>query len=348
MTPSITSLSVNRAGDHFFVGTNKATQYLVAVDDFDFELRASAHCDRINDVVFPVKYGELFLTAGTHSVRVWNIKNRNELLRIAVPGLECRCVILSADGTSIVSGWDDGKIRAFYPETGRLQYTIHDAHADGVTAIALNKDATRLVSGGNDSLVRIWALCQDADSQSVTTKMICSLREHQNAISHIALSRGDSEFVTASADGSCVVWDLQKCQRVNALFASTQFAAVVYHPDESQLITTGTDRQISYWDSTDLSQIRIVVGSDSGALSKLAINGAGTRFVSCSEDRTVTLWRYDEGIATHRGFAHSANVTAVAISPDDRRIVSVGEEGAICIWKMPRDDDDTENEGGGN
>jgi hypothetical protein len=38
-----------------------------------------------------------------------------------------------ADGGSIVSGWSDGKIRAFAPQSGRLLYTINDAHS-AVTA----------------------------------------------------------------------------------------------------------------------------------------------------------------------------------------------------------------------
>jgi len=337
INPSITSIAVNRAGDHFFVGTNKSTMYLVAIDDFDHELRNSAHYNRINDIVFPHRYGDLFITAGINDIRVWNIKNRKELLRINVPNLECQCVILSHDGKSIVSGWNDGKVRAFYPETGRLMYTIHDCHSKGVTAIAISSDGSRLVTGGNDSLVRIWSLNKDADTDKITTKMMSSLREHQNAISHIAINGDDTEFVSASHDGSCVIWDLVKCLRINALFSSTQFSSVVYHPDESQLITTGTDRQISYWDATDLSQIRIVNGSDKGALNKLSINTEGTRFVSCSEDRKVKLWGYDEGIVQAEGLAHSGNVTAVQISPDNKRIVSVGDEGAICIWKMPKE-----------
>ena len=152
INPSITSIAINRAGDHFFVGTNKSTMYLVAVDDFDYELRNSAHYNRINDVVFPNQYGDLFITAGINDIRVWNIKNRNELLRINVPNLECQCVVLSNDGKAIVSGWNDGKIRAFYPETGRLMYTVHDCHSKGVTAIALSSDGTRLVTGS----VSIW------------------------------------------------------------------------------------------------------------------------------------------------------------------------------------------------
>lgn len=339
INPSITSIVINKAGDHFFVGTNKSTIYLVELADFDYELRNSAHYNRINDVAFPYNYSDIFVSAGINDLRVWNIKNGNELLRINVPNMECLCVIIANDGKSIISGWNDGKIRAFYPETGRLMYTIHDCHAKGVTAIALSSDCTRLVTGGNDSLVRIWQIAKNMDTEKVTTKMVSSLREHQNAISSICINAENTEFVTSSHDGSCVVWDLLKCSRINALFASTQFLCVVYHPDESQLITTGTDRQITYWDATDLSQIRIVNGSEKGALNELSINEAGTRFVSVSEDRKVKLWQYDEGTVDAIGCAHSGNITSCKISPNNKHIVSVGDEGAICIWKMPKEEE---------
>ena len=32
-------------------------------------------------------------------------------------------------GFVLSSGWDDGKIRAFLPESGKPVYTIHNAHS---------------------------------------------------------------------------------------------------------------------------------------------------------------------------------------------------------------------------
>jgi WD40 repeat protein len=336
---TVTSLAMNAAGDHFFVGTNKSCMYLVAVSDFDYECRLSAHYARINQVVFPSEYSELFVTAGINDIRVWSMKSRAELLRINVPNLECLCLAVSSDGKSIISGWNDGKVRAFYPETGRLQYVIHDCHSaekGGVTAIALSRDGGRLVTGGKDSLVRIWALSTDVSSGKVSSKMLASLREHQSEVSWMAMKSDDTEFVSASHDGSCVLWDLTKCSRLNALFASTQFECVLFHPDGSQLITAGTDRQIAYWDASDLSAIRVVDGSEQGALNQLTINSKGTHFVSVSEDRTVKLWHYDDGTVHAIGqHAHSGNILSCRLSPDNHCIVSVGDDAAICVWNMP-------------
>ena len=57
-----------------------------------------------------------------------------------VPNPECCCVGITRSGGTIVSGWSDGKIRAFYPESGKLKFVISDAHAEGTTAIALAHD----------------------------------------------------------------------------------------------------------------------------------------------------------------------------------------------------------------
>ncbi|KAJ1339439.1 hypothetical protein BSLG_005920 [Batrachochytrium salamandrivorans] len=56
-------------------------------------------------------------------------------------------------GSSLISGWNDGKIRAFGPQSGRLQYEINDAHKRCVTALAVTEPFNsagdfRVVSGG--------------------------------------------------------------------------------------------------------------------------------------------------------------------------------------------------------
>ena len=83
-------------------------------------------------MAFPVGYSEVFATCGREDVRIWHINEARELLRIKVPNVECLSVAFMPDGGSVVTGWNDGKIRAFAPQSGRLLYTINDAHVQGV------------------------------------------------------------------------------------------------------------------------------------------------------------------------------------------------------------------------
>ena len=70
-------------------------------------------------VSFLSNYSDVFATCSLNDIRIWNAKNRTELLRIHNPNCECYTVNFMRDGKSVVSGWSDGKIRAFYPQSGK-------------------------------------------------------------------------------------------------------------------------------------------------------------------------------------------------------------------------------------
>merc|ERR1719169_206634 len=140
--------------------------------------------------------------------------------------------------------------------------------------------------------------------------------------------------VSASSDGSCIVWDLITKTRALCLFESTMFKSLCYHPDESQLLTCGSDRKIAYWDTFDGQAIRVLEGSEEGELTSLAISKSGSHYVSGGEERLVKLWDYDQGVCQYVGVGHSGAITACAIAPDQSFVVSAGTEGALLLWTM--------------
>lgn len=86
------------------------------------------------------------------------------------------------DGKSIITGWSDGKIRAFTPQSGRLLYIIRDGHnpqanpnasqisgiqvssrysslvPTGVTCLSPSIDCNFLLTGGFDGEVKLWKI----------------------------------------------------------------------------------------------------------------------------------------------------------------------------------------------
>jgi WD40 repeat protein len=324
----VTSVALNRTRTALVAGTADGNRYALSVAEFKPSLVGTAHASPIFDVVFPRDTPELFVTASKTDVRLWNAHSRTELLRIQVPTLSCLAVAVTPDGAAIITGWDDGKIRAFTPETGRLKYIISDAHAEAVTALAVTSDSARIVSGGKDGRVRVWNVA------GRTQVMEMGFKEHKKTVTALTLTHHDEECISASEDGSCIVWNLKRGVRANALFASTMFRAAVYHPDESQILTTGSDRKLSYWDAVDCSPIRVVDGA-TAEICALDVEADGLCFASGGLDRLVKVWLYDEGINTHVGAGHSGGISRLRISPDQKRIVSVGLEGGVFVWSMP-------------
>lgn len=76
-------------------------------------------------------------------------------------------------------------------------------------------------------------------------------------------------------------------------------------------------------------------GSDNGEINALAITESGQYFVSGGEDKKVCLWDYDEGICYYKGTGHSGTISKISVSPDQKTMISVGDEGAIFMWHMP-------------
>ena len=113
-----------------------------------------------------------------------------------------------------------------------------------------------IISGGMEGEVRVWKIGKQ------TQAMEASLKEHRGRVYDIQVNKSNEQAVSASADGSCIVWDLINFTRTICLFEKTMFKQVLYHPDEFQVITTGSDRKIAYWDTLDGQQIRNIEASE--------------------------------------------------------------------------------------
>lgn len=325
----VSSIALRGDGHQFFIGTRTCEIYRVSLTEFACELLYTCHGSPVNDVVFPHYCGELFATCARESIRVWNLDSSQELLRITVPNMTCNAITFASDGRSIISGWEDGKIRAHMPESGKPIYIIHDAHQKGVTAVAMTSNCLQIVSGGGEGEVRLW------DVNACVQILRATMKEHKGAVTSIRLKANDLECATSGADGSCIIWDLKKFLRIQVVFANTLFRSVCYGPQECQIITCGTDRKIGYWEVFDGQQIRELDGSLSGAVNAMDISDDKTTFVSGGCDKLLKVWKYEEGMVSHIGVGHSDEITAVRISPDKRHIISVSKDGCILCWKFP-------------
>ncbi|KAL9956202.1 hypothetical protein ACROYT_G037646 [Oculina patagonica] len=329
----ITSIALRGQGHQFFVGTKNSHMYLFSYSTFEEYVRIkTCHCSPVNDVIFPYNSSDLILTCSKEEIRIWSTQTNQELVRITVPNMTCNAIAIMRCGTSIVSGWDDGKIRFFTPESGRLLYAIENAHKSGVTAVTTTDDTKNIISGGGEGEVRVW------EKIGSTWKMKGSVKEHTAAVTciNVRCNRVQQlECVSASKDGTCIVWNLEAMGRNAIVFATTMFKAVCYNREESQIITAGTDRKIAYWETYDGSQIRELEGSTRGSIDGMDISTDGTHFVTGGADKEVVVWKYNEGQKTHVGIGHAGGIGRVKICPNQKWIVSIGTDGSILRWKYP-------------
>lgn len=167
-------------------------------------------------------------------------------------------------------------------------------------------------------------------------EMLASMKEHKATINAICIREDDSECVSASDDGSCIVWDLTRRRRRAIMMTPGRRSKAVsfFPPDESQIVTCGSDNKITYWDAHECGEIRELEGSKTGGIFSIDISADGSKLVSGGGDKVVWLWDYDVGSVLQVGLGHSGGVQRVKFSPDANKIVSVGDEGGIFIWDI--------------
>ena len=325
---AVTSITLTAESSFMFVGTDQSNIYWVETSSLKSEIRNTCHNDSINDIQFPYEYSGVFGTCGKEDIRIWNSETRQEHLRIHVPNLECFCFGFMRNGKSIYSGWHDGKIRAFLPQSGRLLYCINEAHTNGVTAIASTSDCQKIVSGGMNGEIRVWKIGYQSQV------MAASLKEHRGRVWSIIINNIDDRAISASADGSCIIWDIRNYVRTCCMFEVTMFKEIAIHPDQSQVLTVGNDKKITYWEAVDGVEVRMLDGSD-GEINTIAINKSGEYFVTGGEDKILKIWEYDTGDNLFVGLGHSGTINKAKIAPSQDFIVSVGADGSILFFETP-------------
>lgn len=279
--------------------------------------------------MFRSNFSLVFATASHESIRIWSTSKMQELLRIVVPNFASSSIVFSRDGKSIISAWNDGVIRAFTPLSGKLIYAIPNAHNKGCSSVAVTSNGKIVVSGGIEGQVRVWKI--DPYVQS----LIGVLKEHYGPIESVHINNYDTEVVSASRDGSCVIWDLIRLTRKHVIFAHTQFIAAQYFPTGVQILTAGSDKLIGYWEAYDGSLVREVEGSKSGPINAIDMNMMGEYFVSAGTDQIVRLWNYQLGLEVAVGIGHASAITSARYSPNGKFLVTGSSDGGIFVWKVP-------------
>lgn len=77
--------------------------------------------------------------------------------------------------------------------------------------------------------------------------------------------------------------------RKHILYANTQFTCAQFDPTGVQVLATGTNRRISYWEVFDATLVREIEGSAKGAINSLSINSSGEFFATGGNDEIVKV-----------------------------------------------------------
>ncbi|KAF4531674.1 hypothetical protein B566_EDAN011833 [Ephemera danica] len=282
--------SVTKFGEkRLLVGTQSCDIFSLPVDDFSkIELHVTCHPSPVYSLAFPIDTSEVFISSGDGDFRIWRTtksKNYVEIHRIMRTGLACRSVLVTQDGTAIFSAWDDGTIRAYAPNTGRILTEILGAHRSCVSSLGITSQGNRLVSGGREGQVRVW------DCKGSTWQLNCVFAEQRGTIAQVAIKENDEEAASACEDGTCYIWGIKAGEDISCkqcLKVGGKLSATCFLPgSDPLLLTAGADRRVVCWDTDQGVALRNL--EMHAAITSLNILHGGLFFITGFEDGIIKV-----------------------------------------------------------
>lgn len=143
------------------------------------------HTKAVTSVWFMPGVSDKFITTSEDgTIRLWDSNAYAVVARCVAtqaqvaPGASAvfpNCAIFTDE--VIISGWTDGKIRAYRVDNSQLLWQIDNAHKGGVTSICLAKSCRFVCSGGIEGEVRVWEIR--------SRELISHLKEHTSRVTKI-------------------------------------------------------------------------------------------------------------------------------------------------------------------
>ena len=229
-------------------------------------------------------------------------------------------VAMSADGTLLAFGGDDGKVRLWDTAAQALRATLI-GHAGRVKSLAMSADGSLVASAGDDGKVLLW------DAINGDLRNTLPSNDGENRL--VAMS-ADANLIGFRSGRHIQIWDATTGDL--RLIRSGDLAPLnaLAISGDGRLVAAASGMTIRLWDARTGALRKILTGHRDWVL-ELAMSANGTALVSASDtdDCTVRVW--DTASSAVRARLSHPDWAEVAMSPDGR-VIATGSSRIVRVW----------------
>lgn len=261
-----------------------------------------------------------------NSLRLWNLADGKTTDATAHKG-GINAVRFNPAGDQIATAGMDNAILIWANPPAAMPAKTLAGHTRWVRDLAYTPDGTRLVSVGDDRVVRIWNL---ADG-----KVLHALTGHTDWITALAIRDDGRYAASAGYDQTIRLWDLDRGTEVKQFSTRGQIVTdLAWTADGMSLVSVGLDRMVRIWNPLDGQQVRELTGH-TDQIHCLAVHPAGQLLATAGADRVVHLWNPGTGEKLKTLDGPTTWIHGLAWSADGTKLGSIGVDQVVRLWEFP-------------
>jgi WD40 repeat protein/class 3 adenylate cyclase len=227
----------------------------------------------------------------------------------------------SPDGNFFLTLNTDGIAHLWDVKTGS-EVRKFVGHTSSLNTEAFSPDNKYVLTSAGDHTMRIWDLA--------TGKELRRLYFPADVVS-INVSPDGKWVLTSGRDGRARIWRLDPSPRLPQFNPGMGLSAVAFSPDGNIIFTGGAAGAAQLWDSKTGKKLHDLIGHTDVINYGASFSHDGKYLVTGSWDRSIRLWNVQTGEQLRKFAGDLKLVNSVEFSPDDRYVVSDGNDG-VLLW----------------
>jgi WD40 repeat protein len=292
-----------------------------------------------------------YIAAGSDELCLWQTSN-GEMLACWPQTSWVTGLAFQPGGLLLASGHDDGSVRLWDHASGRLAYELRPPISPSggtrdlaVSALAFSANGRKLAVAAEDRSILLWELASG--------EMSGRLLGHTDRISALAWHPDGRRLVSAGWDATARVWDaIANLPLILLNSHDAQVHALAFTPDGQRLACADSAPAVHLWDMGPYRTLA-VQRDHAQEVRSLAFSPDGQCLAWGGAGRVIHLWNNSEArtgsvscrvrdtvypAADAAGSPHATRHspldtrTCLAVSPDGRRLASLGIGTKLRVW----------------